>query len=945
VRNWPELKEAFGAAVEAGPSGHARHVAALASIDPALAARLEAMLAADARGDVLQQLFEVEAERSQVQPPARVGAYEVIDVLGAGGMGEVYRARDTRLNRDVAIKVLPASVVGDAGRLARLEREAQLLAALNHPHIAQLYGLEESGGVPALVMELVEGPTLAQVIASSRDSPLPVSRVCAIARQVADALQAAHEKGIVHRDLKPGNVALTNKGDAKVLDFGVAKTLAGAGTHTSVGSLDADAGVVLGTPEYMSPEQVRGLPIDERTDVWAFGCLLYELLVRRQAFAGVTPSDSLAAVLERHPDMTLFPRETPAALRALVEQCLQKDATRRLPRISDARRAIDASMGPRRAGAPGFWAAPLGAVALVGLLLWVAGVRWWGSREPRPLPAVPLTSLAGGVSSPSLSPDGASVVFSWTGPEHGNRDLYVQQIGGGAPHRLTTHPGGDYNPAWSPDGRRIAFVRRELAHHHSEVRTIEVAGGAEHKLADIRPNLPFGGVISLAWCPDAACVVVSDAVGRGRSDGLFAITLATGEKRQLTYPEGLVADLDPVISPDGGSLIFRRHSAPFSGAFYRLTLGGRAPSPPTRLTDSLSSGTSAWTSDGREIVFSTGRALWRLDALKGGTPVRLPFVGEDGQGPVIVKRPDGKQRLVYVRSISDSNVWRLTLPAPGRPAASPPVRAVASTRSDFTPGLSPVGGRIAFWSNRSGEPQIWASDLDGAHARQLTSIAFRSLPAWPRWSPDARWIAFHGDPEGRPDVLMVPAEGGKAQILTATVFSAAFPSFSRDGRFLYLCRWQGPETRIWKMPVTGGPPEPVTSDPGFVPIESPDGRHLYYVSAADRPSPLWRVPVAGGAPVKLFDGVLFGNFDVADDGIYYLERVSSARQADLQPGRPGASELRLQYYDLSNGRSTTIAMDLGMAGHGLTVSRDGRHIFFSRIDSAIDELMLVDDFR
>jgi serine/threonine protein kinase len=241
-------------------------------------------------------------------------------------MGEVYRARDSRLGREVAIKVLPAAVANDPERLARFEREARVLASLNHPHIAQVYGLEGSAGTPALVMELVEGPTLAQLVSRNADSPMPLATVLTIGRQIADGLDAAHEKGIIHRDLKPGNIALTPQGDVKILDFGVAKTIHDAATTAAVAT---DAGAMLGTPAYMSPEQARGLAIDKRTDIWAFGCVLYELLTGRRPFAGTTASDSIAAVLEHEPDLTIvgapLPRKGSQAAPARHRGCTSRD--------------------------------------------------------------------------------------------------------------------------------------------------------------------------------------------------------------------------------------------------------------------------------------------------------------------------------------------------------------------------------------------------------------------------------------------------------------------------------------------------------------------------------------------------------------------------------------------------------------------------------------------
>ena len=255
-------------------------------------------------------------------------------------MGEVYRAHDPKLHRDVAIKVLPPSLASDRERLARFEREAQVLASLNHRHIAHVYGLDESSGRPAIVMELVPGPTLATLIAAQPGSPLAVSKALTLARQIADGLDAAHEKGIIHRDLKPGNVALTEDGDVKILDFGVAKTL-DAGLKLPSAFAATDVGVVIGTAAYMSPEQARGLTLDKRADIWAFGCLLYELLAGRQAFGGNTGSDSLAAVLEREPDMTILPARTPAGVRLLLRHCLEKDPKHRVRDIADARLAID----------------------------------------------------------------------------------------------------------------------------------------------------------------------------------------------------------------------------------------------------------------------------------------------------------------------------------------------------------------------------------------------------------------------------------------------------------------------------------------------------------------------------------------------------------------------------------------------------------------------------
>jgi len=301
--------------------------------------------------------------------------------------------------------------------------------------------------------------------------------------------------------------------------------------------------------------------------------------------------------------------------------------------------------------------------------------------------------------------------------------------------------------------------------------------------------------------------------------------------------------------------------------------------------------------------------------------------------------PDGRQRLVYLHSVADSNVWRFDTSASGTPVTAPPVSAIASTRHDLAPSLSPDGQRLAFISNRSGDYGIWVAGVDGSRAVQLTSMP--RMPGYPRWSPDGKLIVFHGDHDGRPEVVLVPAAGGKPVSLSTDPSNARYPRFSRDGRWIYFSSFQNGESRIWKMPASGGTAVQVTNTEGAVAIESYDG-DLYYLEAVDLPSAVWRMPRTGGAPVKVLDGVVLGSFDVVEGGIYYIDRAPGERVV-ASIGRPGGE--RLQYLDFGTGRSTTVAHNLGTLPFGLSASRDGRTIFFCRADSAIDELMVVDNFR
>ncbi len=448
---------------------------------------------------------------------------------------------------------------------------------------------------------------------------------------------------------------------------------------------------------------------------------------------------------------------------------------------------------------------------------------------------------------------------------------------------------------------------------------------------------------AIGWCPDSTCVLVTDSPGANESDAVFAIALDTGEKRQLTFPKGDVGDLDPAISPDGRQLLFRRDGTPFSGEFHRVALkpGAVPEGDPVRLTTTIHAGTASWTPDSREILFAARGSLWRVDGIRGGTPTRLPYIGQDGVTPVVSRLPDGRLRLVYVHSFSDTNIWRVDTSAAGIAATAPPAVAIASTRNDSIPNLSPDGRRVAFMSNRSGESEVWVAAIDGSQATQVTFLAL--LPGYPRWAPNGNQIVFHGDPQNRPDVLMVPAHGGPAVVVSAKNAGGGFPSFSRDGQWIYFVSAEPPRSRIWKMPVGGGAPVKVTDAVGAITIESHDGRNLYYIEAVERPSPVFRVPVSGGAPVKVLDGVSLGNFDVIEGGIYYIERVSGEAGAFFTD-RPGG-ETRLQYFDFATERSTTVAHNLGTIASGMTASRDGRIILFSRVDSSVDELMQVDNFR
>jgi Tol biopolymer transport system component len=879
-----------------------------------------------------------------------ISHYRIVEKLGSGGMGVVYKAEDTNLDRTVALKFLAAHLLESEEHKQRFLREAKTAASLDHPNICMIHEVGEAGGQVFLAMGYVDGP---EVRAKIKQRPLKLDEALDIAIQAAEGLRASHHKGIVHRDIKSSNLMLTSAGQVKIMDFGLAQLTEG----TRLTRTDT----MLGTPAYMSPEQAQRLPTDRRTDIWSLGVVLYEMATGRLPFEGEREAAVVHSIAhEPHEPITALRVGVPTELDRIVGKALAKNPQERYQHLDDMLvdlRALRGNLGGSSAvAAPGAALAHLRRrwawAALPPLLLVAAVFAWRAWRTPQnaePMEALPLITLPGLERYPSFSPDGNYLAFTWTGSNHDNPDVYVQQIGAGDALQLTTDPSNDYNPVWSPDGRWIAFLRSRPEPGSAELRLIPPLGGPERKLAETRVRVSLASPPYLAWCPDSSCLVVTDSPDEGSPDALFVVSLETGEKRQLTHPQPpAVGDTNPAVSPDGRWLVFRRSAAGlFTGELYRLPLGTglTAAGEPRRLTPvEIDAQYPTWTSGSEEILFSSRRSLWRLVVPGDNAPQRLPFVGDDGMMPVVSHPQPGRpSRLVYVRSFVDFNVWRVETPAPGAAASSPPAVSVSSTRQDDMVQLSPDGRRVAFTSDRSGTFEIWLADLDGTNAVQLTSLGARAS-GYPHWSPDGESIVFHSNLEGQWELYVSPAAGGKPRNLTSSPASDTFPSFSRDGRWIYFNSNRSGEAQIWKMPASGGEAVQVATGPGFAPLESPDGAYLYYVESLDKPSALWRLSVAGGAAVKLLEGVVLANFALLERGIYYIDRPAGEKGVHYLDLPSGQS--RLQYFDLATRKSTTVVAHLGdTVDLPLAASPDGRTILYSRMDTAVDDLMLVENFR
>ena len=757
------------------------------------------------------------------------GSYEIVAPIGAGGMGEVYQAHDTKLGRDVAIKVLPEAFAHDPERLSRFQREAKMLASQNHPNIATIYGLEQSNGTSYLVMELVSGETLQERI--RRDRLVPVEEALAIAKQIAEALEAAHEKGIIHRDLKPANVKVTPDGKVKVLDFGLAKAFA-EDTETSdpinsptLSQAATMHGVILGTAAYMSPEQARGKTVDKRTDIWAFGCVLYELLCGHPAFEGEDVTEILAAVVKTEPDWNRLPEATPPAIRALLRRCLRKDKRQRLQDAAGVRIEIDDELAnPSAAGAaapekswqrsiPLSLAAPVAAVLVI-----VASILAW-MLKPEP-PSQSQNSVHVQVGLPTgdrlqtvnlnvaLSADGSALAY--VGIHGGVSQLYVRALD--APEAKAI-PGteGAFSPFFSPDGQWIGFFAQ------GKMKKVPVGGGAPLTVCVSQP----GGA---SWGTDDTIVF---------SDGsrLFRVSAAGGQPKILTTPDlskGEYSHRYPQILPGGKDVLFTALNG-FGWDESRIEV--------LRLN----------TGERRVLIRGghTGRFLpsGHLVYYRAGALLAVPFdltrLEVKGNAPVTVAdgvlQNNGTTGAAYAVSAAGILAY---IPALGarqfeqrlvwvdRQGKIEPLAAPARTYSNAA--LSPDGQQVAV-TITSGTSELWIYDLTRGSLTRLTSEQGSSIN--PLWTPDGRRVVYRSNKAGTWNLYWRPANGSGAEERLTTADESDTPSsWSPDGKVLAFAKGT---REIWILPLEGDrKPQPFlrTSSSNMTPQFSPDGHSLAYVS-------------------------------------------------------------------------------------------------------------------
>jgi len=934
AERWCQVERLYHAALEVELTARGLFLQAACCSDEDLRLEVESLLQYQSRAENFMEEPALKAAARLLVPRLKshlvgriVGHYRLVSHLASGGMGDVYRAHDERLGRDVAVKVLPPYLALNPLSLARFEQEARAVAALSHPNILAIHDFGTEGEIRYAITELLDGRTLRERLAEGRVAWRESIRISVA---IADGLAAAHAKDILHRDVKPENIFLTTDRRVKILDFGLAQTAAVA----------IDSGAIMGTAAYMAPEQARG-SAGPPSDIFSLGAVLYELLTGERPFFGRATIPVVAATRIEPTPIRDFVPEVPRELEAIVQRCLRKDPARRFQTANDLRRAltnIQLTTGRRKPAAT--W---VRAALFLTLPLLLLNMLYRTMERPAELKSIPFTALPGSETSPSFSNDGSSVAFAWDGGHGSKRNIYVKRIGATEPERLTFAYADDYAPAWSPDGANIAFLRGR-SEGRVELLLKSPFGEPERKLGEfVSRSFPTIGP-ELSWSPDSQWLAASLNLPTKDAEQtaheffpILLISARTGEAREITTPQHFtMGDSSPAFAPDGRTLAFVRWEEQSSGDIYLQALGPNCSlrGEPARLTrDSEWTLSLIWTPDSRELVYASGPpggepTLWRIARQPRAQRRPLPFYTRGARGVTL-----SRNRIVWAQQNLDVNIWRRSITRGHED--SPPVLFAPSTRLDFSPEYSRDGSKVAFLSNRSGAMELWIANADGSSPRSLCKYNGMIVGCL-RWSHDGRHVAFASQDKGANDIYTVSVDGGSPRRMTDNPSRDIMPELSRDGRTLYFTSSRGGSFVIWKMPLSGGIPIRTMGDGGMGPRESPDGKFIYYgIGSPGKSGSIFRMPAAGGTAVKVVeDTVVSSNYSVTLEGIWYLQKA---------PNQPLPL---LKLFDPVSGQTrTSPALTAAPFEFGVSVSPDGHSVLYSQIDRLDSDLMLVENFR